>query len=215
MTDLVIRPYEKRDRAALFRLAADTAFFGEPLENFLDDRRLFCDGMYAYYTDLEPEHAWVASADGEVVGLLVACFDSSAHRRRWVVRILPRLSLGFLAGRYKLGARTLRHTLRTFRAAFSRGLKIDTRKYPAHLHVNVHAAWRGHGIGRRLLEASLEQLRTLGVPGVHLNTTNVNVAAGRLYESAGFRIADARPSLQWSGLVPGRVTKVCYVRELK
>src|SRR6185503_2482318 len=105
--------YEKRDRAALFRLAADTAFFGAPVEKFLDDRRLFCDGMYAYYTDLEPEHAWVASTEGEVVGLLVACVDSSAHRRRWVARILPGIALGFLTGRYKLGARTSQHTLRT------------------------------------------------------------------------------------------------------
>lgn len=214
MPEVLIRPYEQRDRDGVFRLAADTAFFGEPLERFLDDRQLFCDGMYAYYTDLEPEHVWVAAADGEVVGVLVACVDTAAHRRRWVARILPRIALGFLVGRYKLGARTCRHALRTMRAAVSGGPKVDVRKYPAHLHVNVRAAWRQRGIGRRLLETSLDQLRSLRVPGVHLNTTDLNTAAGKLYESAGFRVADARASSQWAGLVPGTVTKVCYVREL-
>lgn len=212
---MLIRLYEKRDRDAVFSLAADTAFFGEPVERFLDDRRLFCDGMYAYYTDLEPEHAWVAVADGEVVGALVASVDSPRHRRRWVTRILPRMALRFLAGRYTLGARTWRHSLRTISARLIYGgEKIDVRKYPAHLHLNVQAAWRGRGIGRRLLAASLDQLRSLGVPGVHLNTTDLNTAAANLYRSAGFRIADARPSTQWSGLVSRPVMKVCYVREL-
>jgi GNAT superfamily N-acetyltransferase len=214
MPDVLIRQYEKRDRDSVFRLVADTAFFGEPLERFLDDRRLFCDGMYAYYTDVEPEHAWVAVAGGQVVGVLVASVDSSGHRRRWIARILPRMALRLLTGRYTLGARTWRHSLRTIKARLAGGEKIDLRKYPAHLHLNVHAAWRGQGIGRRLLEASLDQLRSLRVPGVHLNTTDLNTAAGNLYRSAGFRIAHAQPASQWSGLVSRDVMKVCYVREL-
>src|SRR5262245_56638092 len=102
MSAIRIRPYARLDRDAVLRLAADTAFFGEPLEHYLDDRQLFCDAMYAYYTDLESEHAWVACAGTEVVGFLVACVDSSAHRRRWVARILPRLAFGVLRGRYEL-----------------------------------------------------------------------------------------------------------------
>src|SRR5687767_4188416 len=46
MPDITIRPFELHDRESVFRLAADTAFFGEPLEAYLDDRRLFCDSLY-------------------------------------------------------------------------------------------------------------------------------------------------------------------------
>jgi hypothetical protein len=43
-----IRRYERRDCAAVYRLAADTAFFGDPVEAFLDDRALFCRAFVAY-----------------------------------------------------------------------------------------------------------------------------------------------------------------------
>ncbi|HVY79794.1 MAG TPA: GNAT family N-acetyltransferase, partial [Steroidobacteraceae bacterium] len=212
MSAIRIRPYTARDRDAVLRLAADTAFFGEPLERYLDDRQLFCDAMYAYYTDLEPEHAWVACADTEVVGFVVGCIDSSVRRRRWLARILPRLAYGVLRGKYTIGARTWRHSARMMKAAIAPRPKIDERRYPAHLHLNVHAAWRSQGIGRQLLAASLDQLRALRVRGVHLKTTSLNTSAVRLYERAGFRMADSRPTSQWIGLVPDSVTNVAYVR---
>jgi ribosomal protein S18 acetylase RimI-like enzyme len=215
MSAIRIRPYTARDRDAVLRLAADTAFFGEPLERYLEDRQLFCDAMYAYYTDLEPEHAWVACADTEVVGFLVGCVDSSVRRRCWFARILPRLAYGVIRGKYAIGARTRRYSVRVMKAAMAPQPKIDERRYPAHLHLNVDAAWRRRGIGRQLLDAALDQLRALHVRGVHLKTTSLNTSAVRLYERAGFRMADSRPTSQWSGLVPDPVAKVTYVLDLQ
>jgi hypothetical protein len=57
MPELLIRPYQPKDRESVFRIAADTAFFGAPIEAYMEDRNVFLDAFYAYYTDLEPEHA--------------------------------------------------------------------------------------------------------------------------------------------------------------
>lgn len=46
---------------------------------------------------------------------------------------------------------------------------------------------RGRGAGRRLLDATLEFLRSRGAPRVILWTAARNVAAQRLFVSAGFR----------------------------
>lgn len=46
---------------------------------------------------------------------------------------------------------------------------------------------RGRGIGRRLLDATLAFLRSRGAPRVVLSTAEGNVAAQRLFASAGFR----------------------------
>lgn len=51
----------------------------------------------------------------------------------------------------------------------------------------VEPEYRGRGIGRMLLDATLAFLRTAGVPRVVLTTAEANVAAQHLYESVGFR----------------------------
>jgi len=214
MGKLAIRAYVPGDREAVHRIAADTAFFGEAVERYLDDRRLFCDALYRYYTDLEPQHGWVACADDVVVGFLMGCVDTSEQRRSWARKILPHVASRLLTGRYEVGTRTLRHAARIARAGLYTGPTVDLAKYPAHLHLNIQERWRGLGLGRRLLEAFLGQLRTHGIPGVHLNTTSLNSAAGALYESMGFRAANTHPAPQWTGLVPAPVFKVCYVLQL-
>jgi ribosomal protein S18 acetylase RimI-like enzyme len=53
--------------------------------------------------------------------------------------------------------------------------------------VIVDPEHRGRGVGRRLLDASLEFFRSRGVPRVVLSTAEQNEAAQRLFASMGFR----------------------------
>ena len=46
---------------------------------------------------------------------------------------------------------------------------------------------RRHGVGRRLLDATVARLESLGAPQVVLSTAQRNEAAQRLFASAGFR----------------------------
>jgi ribosomal protein S18 acetylase RimI-like enzyme len=211
MPDLLVRPYLPADRNALFRVAADTAFFGEPVEAFLEDRNIFLDAFYAYYTDLEPEHAWVACADGEVAGFLTGCVDTRRQQRLWPGTILPKIFARLLSGRYKLGRRTIGYFSGWLGNVLSSGpLQTDLKLFPAHLHINLEAAWRGFGLGQRLMESYLDQLRSLKVRGVHLHTTSQNEAACRLYEKIGFRIQDARPDRFWGRVLGRPVESRCY-----
>jgi ribosomal protein S18 acetylase RimI-like enzyme len=215
MTEIVVRPYQCEDRAALHRIAADTAFFGEPVEREMDDRRLLLDFLYVYYTDYEPEHVWVACAGDEVVGFLTGCTDTARKDRIFNRRILPRVVGRVLTGHYHSGRRTWRY-LRGFLGAGLRGENppVDLERYPAHLHINVDAAWRGHGLGRRLMQAYLEQLQSLGIPGVHLGTTSYNRAACSLYEKMGFRLLAARPTRMWAHLLQEPVELRVYGLDL-
>ncbi len=51
----------------------------------------------------------------------------------------------------------------------------------------VHPAHRQQGIGRRLLDATLEALREAGAPRVVLSTADRNEPAQHLFATAGFR----------------------------
>jgi ribosomal protein S18 acetylase RimI-like enzyme len=51
----------------------------------------------------------------------------------------------------------------------------------------VDPAQRGHGVGRMLLDATLEELKMRGAPRVVLETAERNEPAQRLFDRAGFR----------------------------
>jgi ribosomal protein S18 acetylase RimI-like enzyme len=210
MLDQVVRPFEPTDRRTVHRIAADTAFFGAPVETFLDDRQVFCDAFPAYYTDQEPEHAWVACVQGEVVGFLLGCVDT-AQQQAWFRKTLPGLLGRAVRGIYRVGKRTLVYTAQITRTAL-RGefTHVDLTAYPAHLHINLEAGSRGLGLGRRLIEAYLGQLRALGVPGVHLETTSQNEVACHLYRKVGFELLDTRLTRLWKRYVPVPVENRCY-----
>ncbi len=211
MPDLIIRPYQPTDRESVFRIGADTAYFGAPVEAYMEDRNVFLDGFYAYYTDLEPEHAWVASADGEVVGFITGCVDSQAHGQKYMRFILPRLLAKIFQGKYRFGRRSFEYFWGILTGWVRREFThVDRKAFPAHLHINVMADWRGHKLGQRLMQAYLDQLRTLGIRGVYLDTTSLNETACRMYEKFGFRILDSRPVRFWSRRFNKPVKNLCY-----
>ena len=52
---------------------------------------------------------------------------------------------------------------------------------------------RGHGLGRALLEAAMDHARERGAAHIDLGTSEDDVAARALYESAGFTNREGRP----------------------
>lgn len=210
-SDLVIRPYFPDDREELLRIGADTAFFGAPIEAYMEDRNAFLDAFYAYYTDLEPEHTWVASANGKVVGFLTGCVDTRKRDREFLRVVLPTLAGNVLRGKYHFGKLSLQYFTGLIGSLIhGEFTRVDLKSFPAHLHINVEAPWRGNKLGQRLMEAYLTQLRALGIAGVHLDTTSVNEAACRLYEKLGFRLLDARPDRFWAKWFGHPVNNLCY-----
>ena len=215
MTEFLVRPYQSTDRESVMRIGADTAYFGSPIEAYMEDRNIFLDSFYAYYTDVEPDHGWVACVDGNVCGFLMGCTDSSAHTRKYIRSILPRLLGNLLRGKYNFGKHTFKYILGLI-GGFLRNEfpSADHKEYPAHLHINVDQDWRGNGLGKRLIDAYLKQLVECAVPGVYLETTSLNEAACRLYEKKGFRLLDSRSDRFWSKWFGHPVENRCYGMKL-
>jgi ribosomal protein S18 acetylase RimI-like enzyme len=198
-----VRLYQPQDRSAVLEIAADTGFFGAPVEVFLDDRRLMQDIFVAYYVDREPEHLWVADLDGTTVGYICGSVGgkevAQAQARTSAAAVLRLVTF-----RYRVGALTRRYLLRVA-SAVVRGEypHPDLRGYPAHLHINLTEAARGFGLGKRLMNACLDQMTGLGVPGIHLNTTSLNAAAVRMYEKMGFELLARKWTRLWEPWLPG------------
>ena len=211
----VVRLYQSQDRSAVLEIAADTGFFGAPVEAFLDDRRLMQDIFVAYYVDQEPEHLWVADLDGTTVGYICGSVGGKKVARAQA-RTSAAAVLRLVTFRYKVGALTRRYFLRVA-SAMLRGEypHPDLRGYPAHLHINLTEAARGYGLGKRLMNACLDQMTGLGVPGIHLNTTSLNAAAVKMYEKMGFDLLARKRTHLWEPWLPGiEVENLVYGKPL-
>lgn len=64
----------------------------------------------------------------------------------------------------------------------------------AHLQeLYVVPAQRGNGLGRALLQASMDVARAAGATGIDLNTGETDTVARKLYESSGFTNREGSP----------------------
>ncbi len=215
MASFGIRPLQTMDRLSVFQIAADTAFFGKPLEYFFEDRSLYCDAFCAYYVDFESQHAWVAEKDQQVVGYLFGCVDTQGMNATITRSILPRLISKLCRGEYHLGKKSALYLWRLGKALLKKEIPTaDLSRFPAHLHVNVAASQRGRGIGEALLDCYLHQLRREQVVGVHLKTTSENKAACYLYEKIGFVLVEARRTDLWQPWLGREIESRCYAMSL-
>lgn len=194
-----IRHYLPSDQLAVSGISADTAYFGEPVEAFLEDRRLYNDAFIRYYIEYETAYIWVAEAEREIVGFLLGCVDTGQHVRKWRSYILARVLTRAIAGQYRLGKHTANFAMGMLLGELrGKTAKVSLKEYPAHLQIDIQQGYRGEGIGSRLIAAYLEQLRQLNVIGVHLETTSHNAAACHLYEKVGFTLLECHPNRYWT-----------------
>ena len=206
-----VRLYQPTDRAAVYQLCGDAAFFGAPIENFFDARRLFFDIFAAYYADLAGDHLWVAESvedpRGDIAGYLLGCPDT-ADNNRWFRANVRKIVWRTITLRYRgLTPKTLRFA---WNYLHLRTPYLDLSPYPAHLHINTRAELRGSGIGTALMRAYLDQLRSEHVRGVHLETSSENKIAVPWYEKLGFQLLQRTPTDLYKASVGHSIDLLVY-----
>jgi GNAT superfamily N-acetyltransferase len=160
-----------RDGADRSKVAAqlDAIFFeASPTKAFANSaaRAAFRERWLGRYVVHYPNEVFLAcEADGHVVGYLVGCLEDPARA-------------------------TLFEDL-----SYVEDFGPITQEFPAHLHINVKAAFRSRGIGRMLIEAFAAHAAAAGAPGMHIVTGEL---AGNVtfYRRCGF---EPLASTEWDG----------------
>lgn len=186
-------------------VCCETAFAGGAVEPLFPDRDAFADFFTRYYTDWEPETAFVAELDDEVVGYVIGC----VRPRRYAVLqplilllfTVPKVAWRFATGRYgKAGRRFLRwFVTRSWR---------ETPKAPkgaAHLHFNAVPGHRNTGAMLALFKLFYQRLQESGVDTVY---GQIQTGAGgedsrrseKLFARWGFHPYDRRRVSKFEGI---------------
>lgn len=194
MPDIQIARYDAKYRQAVRDCVYETGFGGKSVAPFFEDRELFADLLILYYTDYEPESAFVPLVDGEPAGYLLGCLDSRKCERITRQMVYPEILRNAIAGRYPdVGPVTWRYLWRmALQEIRAESVAAPYDRYPAHLHIDLFESCRRMGIGSRLIEAFLCLLREKGITGVHLGTSSFHTEAIPFYRKLGFDIYGMR-----------------------
>ncbi|MDD5019549.1 MAG: GNAT family N-acetyltransferase [Candidatus Omnitrophica bacterium] len=201
MQDCFVRKFVPADKEQVRQIAWETAFRGGPADIFFDDKRFLCDALIRYFTDEEPESCFVAECGGRVAGYLVGSKDTHRMGRIFLVKILPGLLGRLFFGPVLFSAKNRRFLGRLFLSCARGELRLppipgDDR---ATLHINCREEFRSRGLGKRLIEAYLEYLRSCGRSEVRLCTAS---ETGRdFFEHMEFSVLFSAKRSYWTHLL--------------
>lgn len=211
----IIRKYKPEDRDAVRKICYDTGLMGDPIDPYFGCLDLYADYWMNYYTDHEPESAFVAELNGEVVGYLVGCKETSIQEKTHRKVILPKIRKKLFTLGYKVDRRFFRFLWWEIRSAW-KGDREDPPldDYPAHLHMNLAEGYRSMGIGSKLMSIYLDYLRDNDIPGLHLATTTRNRLAIPFYQKWGFKATTRHPLTLYEKIMPEAIEVIFFTREL-
>jgi len=166
-----IRKYKETDKEAVRNICVVTS--GLPTETKKDKDFLFL--MFNdYYTDFEPDSTFVAVDDDDnAVGYILCAKDFDIYRESMEKFFLPRIR--------QLG---LKYTIMAKTEMFIHSL--FKKKYPAHLHIDIHPDYQKMGLGTLMIDALSDYLKGERIYGLMLSAGMNNKGAIAFYGKNGF-----------------------------
>src|SRR6266853_3677853 len=210
---LTIRRYRPGDRARIRALCCDTGFLGNPIDPVFEDRELFSDYLTAYYTDWEPESAFVLLLNGEIRGYLLG----SRHPwRQQLYNLYNNVAL-FLRGcfRYRGYGPASRKFVRWVLTQAWKEVPAAPRR-TAHFHINLLPEARQVATTRALMDGYLQYLHQHGEKAVYGQMVVFEDRRGtKMFERYGFRVLNKMEITKYRHLHPKPVYLCTVIKDLQ
>ena len=209
---MLLRLFEMKDRERVRAICCETGFLGNPIDPVFEDRELFADYLTRYYTDLEPESAWVLETNGSVCAYLLGCQkpQQKARFERWHnLRLFFKGLMRYL--RYNAASR------RFIRWILMHGRRQTpyTPPHAAHFHVNALPGSRSVQQTRALINAFLKQLVRAGQKTVYGQMVVFENRRGpELFKRYGFSVVDQVEITKYRDVHPEPVYLYTVMRDL-
>ena len=208
----VIRAFQSGDREAVRRLCCETGFLGKPIDPVFADRELFADFLTGYYTDWEPESAFVLEVNGEAKGYLLGSrrpFRQQCYSVYQNVVLFFRIMFrypGYNAASRRFVHWILMHGWREVPAAPRR---------VAHFHINLLPEARNVATTRALMDAYLKYLHACGEKRVYGQMVTFESRRGaKMFERYGFRVVNRAEISKYRWLHPEPVFLCTVIKNL-
>lgn len=208
-----IRKFESRDREAVRKLCCDTGFLGNPIDPVFEDRELFADYLTSYYTDREPESAFVVEKDGSVSGYLLGSRHPRRQRRQSFGLNLSLFLRGILRfPRYKASSRKF------VKWILFQGWKEvpESPQDIPHFHINLLPEVRNVASTRAVMDAYLKYLHEHGEKKVFGQMVVFEDRRGtRMFERYGFKVLNKSEITKYREIHPEPVYLCTVLKDLE
>ena len=210
---LRFRKFSPSYRNRVRELCCETGFLGNPIDPVFEDRELFSDYLTGYYTDWEPESAFVLEVNGEVRGYLLG---SRHPHLQQLYNIYQNLGL-FLRGifhypRYNQASRNFVHWI-IFQGW--REVPAAPRRI-AHFHINLLPDARNVASTRLLMDSYLRYLRDHGEKRVFGQMVTFESRRGsKMFERYGFQVINRSEITKYRNFHPEPVYLCTVIKDLE
>lgn len=189
--EILIRPCRPEDVEGVSEVCCRCGFAGEEIgqSQRFRDRHLFAMLFSRYYLRYEQGSCYVAvpaREPGRVVGYVLGCPDTARYDRLFARAMVPRIAARVFLVTWWRYPSTLRELLRWQAGNPWKSANPAGPEYPAHLHIDLLPEYQRQGIGGRMLETLEARFLELGLPGIHLVTSNHHAKSLPFYEKHGY-----------------------------
>lgn len=168
-----IRKYQDKDKEYLRDICIKTS----KLPVGTETERKFLTLMYNdYYTEIEGRNCFVAVDESDIpVGYILCAEDFNTYAKIFKKAYLPQIR--------KLGMKYY------FMAVTEMvGHKLFSKKFPAHLHIDILDICQGQGVGTKLVNELKAHLKSKNIPALMLSCGGDNTMAVKFYKKNNFEV---------------------------
>jgi ribosomal protein S18 acetylase RimI-like enzyme len=182
---MLIRPVEPDDLEPLYEVALLTGDAGEDARPLFKDPRLLGEVYVGPYLMLDEGIGFtVLDDEGAAAGYVLGAVDTRRFEAEAEEKWWPPLRVRY-PDPVDDPATADEEMIALIHHPELASEKV-VAEYPAHLHIDLLPHLQGRGLGPVLLGRLFEELRSKGVPGVHLGADPRNRRAIGFYEHLGF-----------------------------
>jgi ribosomal protein S18 acetylase RimI-like enzyme len=187
LSSFTIRLAQPGDQAAAYYVCLKTGDHGRDGEPFYrDDPRALGRIFVGPYLAYEPELSLVVEDEQGVCGYCLAALDSRAFYARYDHQSRPQLCEQFPLPSGDPATWTRTQIVHSWYHQPEYFCPEPYEDYPSHMHIDLLERARGQGVGRRMMEQLMDELRRRGSPGAHLAVSVLNPPALGFYQRLDF-----------------------------
>ena len=168
-----IKPFETKYSEDVRQVCINTGPIKARTDPVEQDKLLaeYCD----YYWQNEPENVFVLVDEDDKAQGYILCAENAKKYCKGAVPYRKKLR------KHGIGACITPWGEQLIYRFFS-------KKYPAHLHIDINKPFRRNGNGTQMMQVLLSHLKSKGINGVMLIVGSYNTKAVRFYKRNGFKV---------------------------